>query len=103
LSLVFPDAECNEENVQRGVAKVLGLSQILAGYDEAAGRCGMLRSALAITEKYAAPLLNTYYPAYHFLALAAKRQGYTTILTGGGGDEWLTVSPYYSADLLRRF
>ena len=25
-----------------------------------------------------------------------------TILTGGGGDEWLMVSPYYAADLIRR-
>ena len=25
-----------------------------------------------------------------------------TILTGQGGDEWLTVTPYLSADLMRR-
>jgi asparagine synthetase B (glutamine-hydrolysing) len=102
LSLVFPDAECNEETVQRSVARSLGLPQVLASFDQAIGSQGMLRAALDMSSKWSMPLLNTYYPAYHFLGLEGQQRGYKTILTGGGGDEWLSVSPYYAADLLRR-
>ena len=48
------------------------------------------------------PLLNLWMPAYDRLAIAGRERGCVAILTGGGGDEWLTVSPYYAADLIRR-
>jgi hypothetical protein len=41
-------------------------------------------------------------PAYVQLAREGRARGCTVILTGGGGDEWLSVSPYYAADLMRR-
>jgi hypothetical protein len=41
-------------------------------------------------------------PAYDRLAAAGRERGCVSILTGGGGDEWLIVSPYYAADLIRR-
>jgi hypothetical protein len=40
-------------------------------------------------------------PAYETLARRGKDAGCAAILTGSGGDEWLTVSPYYAADLIR--
>jgi hypothetical protein len=48
-----------------------------------------------------APLLNLWMPAYDRLAAAGRERGCVSILTGGGGDEWLIVSPYYAADLIR--
>ncbi len=41
-------------------------------------------------------------PAYDRLALMGKEGGCEAVLTGAGGDEWLTVSPFYAADLMRR-
>lgn len=38
----------------------------------------------------------------HSMFAAASADGVRVLLTGIGGDEWLTGSPYYYADLLRR-
>jgi len=50
-----------------------------------------------------APLLNPWLPAYATLAREGQQRGCDVILTGGGGDEWLTVGPFLAADLLREF
>jgi asparagine synthase (glutamine-hydrolysing) len=101
LSLVFPDADCNEETIQKGVARTLGLSHALLEFDKAVGEQGLLLAALETSRSWPIPLLNTYYPAYHQLGTLGQQKGFSTILTGSGGDEWLCVSPYYAADLLR--
>jgi len=46
--------------------------------------------------------MNIWYPVYRPLAELAAARGCKTILTGGGGDEWLSVSPFLAADLMRR-
>ena len=103
LSLDFPDPLANEEMVQRGVAAQLGLPHVVKPFFEATGPQGLLGPALALSSSLSAPLMNTWLPAYYQLALEGKRRGCQGILTGGGGDEWLTVSPYLAADLLRDF
>lgn len=103
LSLIFPDPLSNEEVVQRGVAAQLELPQVVKPFFEATGPQGLLGPALALSNSLSAPLMNTWLPAYYELALEGKRRGCQTILTGGGGDEWLTVSPFLAADLLRDF
>jgi asparagine synthase (glutamine-hydrolysing) len=103
LSLIFPDPKSNEEIVQRGVAAQLGLPHVVKPFFEATGPEGLLGPALALSSSLSAPLMNTWLPAYYELALEGKRRGCQGILTGGGGDEWLTVSPYLAADLLRDF
>ena len=103
LSLVFPDPDCNEEAVQRGVTAALRVPQVLTNFDQTVEPEGLLRTALTLSSTLPMPLLNTYAPAYHFLGHVGQQRGCQTILTGGGGDEWLCVSPYYAADLLRRF
>jgi asparagine synthetase B (glutamine-hydrolysing) len=102
LSLGFPHNECNEEDRQRAVARDLGLPQILLSFDEALRYRPLLQQTLELTAKAAAPILNAWQPAYLTLAQQARRHGVQTILTGEGGDEWLTVTPYYAADLIRR-
>jgi asparagine synthetase B (glutamine-hydrolysing) len=103
LSLAFPDPECNEESVQRGVANDLGLPQVMIPFDVAAGRDGLLMSALELCRTSAQPLLNFWLPAYMHLAAEGQQRGCTTILTGSGGDEWLGVSSYLAADLISAF
>jgi asparagine synthetase B (glutamine-hydrolysing) len=103
LSLIFPDPQSNEEIVQRGVAAQLGLPHVVKRFFEATGGDGLLGPALALSETLSAPLMNTWLPAYYQLALEGKQRGCSAILTGGGGDEWLGLSPLLAADLLRDF
>jgi asparagine synthase (glutamine-hydrolysing) len=102
LSLGFPDPECNEQERQVAVARGLGLRQILLGFDEALGSRPLLRQTLELSAKAAAPILGVWQPAYLALLCCARLDGVRTILTGDGGDDWLNVTSYYAADLIRR-
>ena len=101
LSLVFPDPKISEEVVQRSVATQLGMPQVVKPFYEAIGANGLLEPALKMSSSLPAPLMNTWLPAYYGLGLEGKRRGCSTILTGNGGDEWLTITPYLAADLMR--
>jgi asparagine synthase (glutamine-hydrolysing) len=101
LSLGFPPP-ANEEPIQKQVAHDLGISQVLMPMVEAVAPRGLIASALEVSARRPAPLLNLWAPAYHRLGLEGKARGCQVILTGNGGDEWLEVSPMYAADLLRQ-
>lgn len=100
LSLGFP-AECNEEEIQRRVAADLGLPQVLMTLGDAVGPDGLLLAALKMNSHWPMPMLSPWNPAYHRLGLEGKQRGCKVILTGGGGDEWLGVTPFLAADLMR--
>ena len=102
LSLIFPDPECNESDVQRSVARSLDLPHVLLNFWDAVGPRRLLLSGMDLNRDLGAPLLNTWQPAYNTLALRGQADGVRVILTGSGGDEWLTVSPYLSADKLAK-
>lgn len=102
LSLIFPHPEVTEEVVQRGVAAALGLPQVRMGLSEAVGNRDMLAAALELCRTWPAPPTGLWLPAYQSLGLEGRRRECTTILTGHGGDEWLTVTPTYAANLLSR-
>ena len=102
LSLGLPLPECNEQERQAAVARELGLRQFLIGFDEAVGSRPLLQQTLELSAKAAAPILGAWQPAYLTLARRARLDGVRTILTGEGGDDWLTVTSYYAADLIRR-
>ena len=102
LSLAFPRGDANEEVVQRSVAQTLGLPQVMLPLGEAAGPAGVLQEALDLAVSWPVPLQGPWLPAYLRLNEEAVARGCRTILTGGGGDEWLTVNPYWGADLMRR-
>ena len=103
LSLGFPDPDCNEQPVQTAVAETLNLSMRMLPFAEAAGARGLLAEALEMNAHLAAPGFNTWFPAYASLLRLATSEGVHTIFTGEGGDEWLGVTPFLAADLLRRF
>jgi asparagine synthetase B (glutamine-hydrolysing) len=101
LSLGFPDPECDEEFVQRGAADALGLPQDFVRFEEAVGARGLLARAGDMSATLPAPLLNFWNPAYAALAGRARDRGRSIVLTGTGGDEWLSVTPLLGADLLK--
>jgi asparagine synthetase B (glutamine-hydrolysing) len=102
VSLAFPDAASNEQTVQAGVAGTLGLGQTIVPFDEAVGPEGLVARALAMSAEWPVPMWDIWAPAYERLALIARDQERTTVLTGRGGDEWLTITPYLAADLVAK-
>jgi asparagine synthase (glutamine-hydrolysing) len=102
LSLGFPHPTCDEREIQTAVAKELGLHQHLVDFHEALGSRPFLEQTLELNKLTSAPLLNVWQPPYVALARRASLDGVRTILTGQGGDEWLCVSHYIAADLIRR-
>ena len=101
LSLVFPEPEASEELTQRAVARGLGLEQVLTKLDDAIGERGLLLSACDFQAGKPSPMLNYFTPAYDKLTAVARARGLRAVITGNGGDEWLTVSPLHAADLIR--
>jgi asparagine synthase (glutamine-hydrolysing) len=101
LSLVLPDPETDETVVQKKVASHLGMPQIMLQFEDAIGKQGFLQADIELSRELSMPLLNPWLPAYRHLGLVGKGQGCQVILTGGGGDEWLGVSPLLAADLIR--
>ena len=101
LSLAFPHPDCDERVVQQAVARQLGLRQHLIEFRDAVTPQGMFALALGMNEGASAPVNSSWGPAYQTLARRGRADGVRTILTGSGGDEWLTVSAYFAADLLR--
>ncbi len=101
LSLVFPDPNFHEEPIQRLVAGELGMPQTILPFAEAERPDGLVLGALHTTATWPTPLVNIWHPLYTRLALEGREQGAKTFLTGAGGDEWLSVSPRWSADCMR--
>jgi asparagine synthase (glutamine-hydrolysing) len=102
LSLVFPDPASTEEPIQTGVASRLGLEQELVPFNDTISGRGLLQDTLSLSAASPQPVWNMWAPAYNPLAEIAAQRGRGVILTGRGGDEWLTVSPYLMADQLMR-
>lgn len=100
LSMATPEAPWEEE-VRRGVAFELGLPRIVLDGDEGAGSSGILQPALDLAAGWPFPLQNPWLPRLHALGEAAAGRGCRVILTGVGGDEWLTVTPRIASDLIR--
>jgi asparagine synthase (glutamine-hydrolysing) len=101
LSLGFPHPECDERPVQSAVATALGLRHHMIDFADAVAPEGMFARALAMNTGATSPVNSSWSPAYQTLARRGRADGIQTILTGSGGDEWLTVSAYFAADLIR--
>ncbi len=100
LSLVFPTPETTEEEVQAGVARALRLPQIMLGLEESVAPDGLLRRALDLSADWPLPRTYLWSGAYLELARAGANKGAHVIMTGGGGDEWLTVDLKLAADFI---
>jgi asparagine synthetase B (glutamine-hydrolysing) len=101
LSLRFPHPDVDESEIQRNVARQLGLPHVLLSVEEAVSGRGIFGAGLDMCRTWAAPLLNPWLPAYGSLFVESREQGCGVALTGGGGDEWLAVGPYLAADMVR--
>jgi asparagine synthetase B (glutamine-hydrolysing) len=103
LMLGFSDPSADEREIQRNVAAQLGLRDHMVQLEDVTAGAGLLASGLELSRAFAAPLLNYWLPGYCRLSSDARAQGIEVIMSGAGGDEWLSVGPSYTADLLSRF
>jgi asparagine synthetase B (glutamine-hydrolysing) len=103
LSMRFPDVGVNEEEIQRSVAAQLGFDMVMIGLDEAVAPLNVLEATLELAKTWPAPMFNPWLAAYLTLGRLGRERGCNALLTGGGGDEWLCVSPYVAADLMAAF
>lgn len=102
LSLEFQYPGVNESALQRQVAAKLGMNQSLMTFADAVAPLGLTRASVQLSRVLSAPLFNFWRPAYLNIARQNAHIGYQVLLSGNGGDEWLGVSPYYAADLIRK-
>lgn len=98
-SMVFPPP-MDERAVQEQAAARLGLPQQIADFAALVGPEGVIQRGLALSRTWPWPILNPWLPAFAALGLSAREQGVRAILSGEGGDEWLSVSPYLASDLM---
>jgi asparagine synthetase B (glutamine-hydrolysing) len=101
LSLDFQHPEVDERATQRAVASALGMPQLLAKFEEALEGQRMVEGALALSSKMPVPLANPWLPGHRYLAVQGRERGCKVHITGGGGDDWMGVSPSWAADLIR--
>jgi asparagine synthase (glutamine-hydrolysing) len=101
LSLVFPTPETTEEEVQAGVAGALRLPQVMLGLEDSVAPDGLVRRALDLSADWPLPRTYLWSGAYLELARAGAANGARVIMTGGGGDEWLTVDLKLAADFIQ--
>ena len=101
LSLGFPDPECDEEFIQRSAAETLGIEQEFLPLETALNGRGLLVSAVTMSAALPMPVFNVWTAGYRRLAKVGRDRGCRVIMTGTGGDEWLGVTPFLAADLLR--
>lgn len=102
LSLGIPHPASDERAVQAAIAHELGIDSLLIDFDQATPRNGLADAWLEISRWMPAPLFNRWLPAYLTLVARGYARGVRTVLTGEGGDEWLSASPYELAEFLRR-
>jgi asparagine synthase (glutamine-hydrolysing) len=100
LSLGFPQGEADEQVIQRGVAAALDLPFDMLPFFEAAGGRPLLEQAMEMCRSFPAPMLHTWNPVYAALVARGRAHGVDVVLTGGGGDEWLSISPMLAADYI---
>ena len=84
--------------VQRSVAAQLALPQQLLPLETLVGPKGVIRESLDLCSSFPAPSTNLWRPAYARLGSMAVAEDRRVLLTGGGGDEWLGVTPMYAAN-----
>ena len=78
--------------VQRGIARSLHLDQEYLTFAEATKGRPVMEAALALAEQWPVPMANMWNAGYEPLAQRGAERGCSVILTGMGGDEWLTVA-----------
>lgn len=101
--LAFSEADCDERREQRRVAAAVGLDlELLPVRLAAPGGRGPLHELVELAPHLPAPPVNPLLPSFLRLHRTAAARGCRVVLTGNGGDEWMGVSPFLAADLLRR-
>lgn len=100
-SLVYHDAEANEERIQRGIAGGLGIPQTFIQIDRTIDGQDLFSASFELNRTWPNPPVSGFLSPYLSLGRRAQEEGCACILTGDGGDEWLSVHHALAADFIR--
>ena len=100
VSLVYDDAEANEERVQRAMAGCLGIPQTLVTHEQLVKAGDIFSASLQLNRTWPHPLAGSLLPLHLLLGTQAKEAGCEVVLSGEGGDEWLDIHYRLAADLI---
>lgn len=100
-SLVYLEAEANEERIQRGIARGLGTPQTFIEIDRTIDNQDLFTASFELNRTWPNPPVSGFLSPYLSLGRRARDEGCACILTGDGGDEWLSVHHELSADFIR--
>jgi asparagine synthase (glutamine-hydrolysing) len=102
LSMRFAHPDSDEAQVQRAVARDIGISQVMMTLEEAVGGQGTLSAGLAMSERSWLPPGNPWGANFDALVVAAQERGCSAVLSGEGGNHWLELDWSDGADFLWR-
>jgi asparagine synthetase B (glutamine-hydrolysing) len=92
----------DEEVMQSRVAAALSMPHVISTRPEWLEGQDPVRRSLAMTSDLPSPGFVHWVGTYTGFYRMTAREGLTVLLTGAGGDNWLSVADAYAADLLRR-
>jgi asparagine synthetase B (glutamine-hydrolysing) len=88
----------DETQTQSAIAAALGLPHYLISVDELADDGSLFASGRQMTGRFSYPVANPFLALFYRLVQQPTAQSCKVLMTGGGGDEWLGVSPQLAAD-----
>ncbi len=97
FSLVFPGFDCDESGLVGDILSVTGGDAVSVD----ATAIAPFEAIEGLIEGVDGPFVSTLYLG-SFIARAARTAGREVLYYGLGGDDWLTGTPYYLGDELRR-
>jgi asparagine synthase (glutamine-hydrolysing) len=101
VSLVYSNPEANEERIQRGIAKRLGIPQTLISDEQDRETDGLFLASLKANATWPHPFVVGLSPLHLVLGQRAREKGCDLVLSGEGGDEWLAIHYGLGADFMR--
>jgi asparagine synthetase B (glutamine-hydrolysing) len=102
LCVKFPIPEADEEEVQRAIARDLGMEALIVSIESPTRPDGVLLATTKLSSRSWFPSVNPWVAAYDALLETAKREGCEVLLDGEGGNQLLEVRPQWAADRLLR-
>jgi asparagine synthetase B (glutamine-hydrolysing) len=103
LSLRFDVGAADEGEIQTGVARLLGMPQIIHDVSDILGKKSIVRASLDLSQISPIPIFGLWQSMYTGLLESASLRGLRKLLMGTGGDEIFYVDARYAADCLLSF
>jgi asparagine synthetase B (glutamine-hydrolysing) len=92
----------HEDDMQTAVVGRLGIHHVISTPADHLGDRDGVAASLDVTRELPGPSSIYWIGAYTGFCRSVSSRGLHTLLTGSGGDDWLSVKTVHAADLIRR-